>query len=75
MWAVHLGSVVHDGSTTSVMDQKELVEALLLKSMTQLRGGLFKYAWLESSLTHEGSSCITLSRDVSSDACAKHFDH
>lgn len=74
MQAVHLGSVVRNDSTRSVMDQKELVEALLLKSMTQLRGRLFKYALLENSLTPEGSPCITLSREVSSVTCAKHFD-
>lgn len=40
MRAVRPSLVVHDGSARSVMDQKELVEALLLKSMAQLKRGI-----------------------------------
>lgn len=42
MRTVHPSLVVHDGSTRSVMDQKGLVEALLLKSMTQLKRGIIE---------------------------------
>ena len=40
MRAVHASPVVPGGSTWSAMDQKELVEAPFLKSVTQLKRGI-----------------------------------